>query len=124
VVDFVRYVLGDEGQVYFESSEGSLVSLRAGGDPDVAEGGRLGERLREIAVAADLMASSLRERLGPDEIKLEFGVKVAGEVNWWFFAKNSAEGSIGVTLTWRGGADKGVTSPGVDDGGNLGSAWP
>jgi hypothetical protein len=39
--------------------------------------------------------------LTPDEIKLEFGIKVSGEVNWWFFAKNKAEGTISVSLTWK-----------------------
>jgi len=43
----------------------------------------------------------LRERLAPDEIGLEFGVKISGEVGWWFFAKASGEASINVTLTWR-----------------------
>ena len=44
------------------------------------------------------MAGSLRSRLAPDEVALEFGLKVSGEVNWWFFAKNQAEGTIKVTL--------------------------
>ena len=32
---------------------------------------------------------------------LEFGLRVSGEVNWWFFAKSQAEGTIKVTLNWR-----------------------
>jgi Trypsin-co-occurring domain 1 len=43
----------------------------------------------------------LRERLAPEEIALEFGVKISGEVGWWFFAKASGEAAINVTLTWR-----------------------
>ena len=43
----------------------------------------------------------MRERLEPEEIELEFGVKVSGEVGWWFIAKASGEASINVTLTWR-----------------------
>jgi hypothetical protein len=35
----------------------------------------------------------LRERLAPEEIELEFGVKVSGEVGWWFFAKASDTGA-------------------------------
>jgi hypothetical protein len=42
----------------------------------------------------------LRERLDPAEVTLEFGVKVAGEVNWWFFAKNQGEATINVTMRW------------------------
>jgi hypothetical protein len=39
--------------------------------------------------------------LRPEEITLEFGLKVSGEVNWWFFAKNQAEGTIKVTVKWN-----------------------
>jgi hypothetical protein len=44
----------------------------------------------------------LRSRLAPDEVDLEFGLKVSGEVNWWFFAKSQGEGTIKVTLKWAG----------------------
>jgi hypothetical protein len=43
----------------------------------------------------------LRARLVPDEVSLEFGLKVSGSVNW-FFAKAQGEGTIKVTLTWAG----------------------
>jgi hypothetical protein len=33
-------------------------------------------------------------------VSLEFGLKVSGEVNWWFFAKAQGEGTIKVTLKW------------------------
>jgi hypothetical protein len=100
--DLVKYALNDGTEVYFEAAEGSLVSLRGGGQPDVVDGGRLGDRLDQVAGAAQEVAQSLRSRLTPDEIKLEFGVKVAGEVNWWFFAKTQGESTLNVTLTWQG----------------------
>jgi Trypsin-co-occurring domain 1 len=46
------------------------------------------------------VSKGLRKRLAPGEIELEFGVKVSGEVGW-FFAKGSGEASMNVTLTWR-----------------------
>jgi Trypsin-co-occurring domain 1 len=100
MADFVRYELADGSKVFFESAEGSLVSLR-GGSADVLDAGRLGDRLRPIAAAADEVSRGLRERLAPEEIELEFGVKVSGEVNWWFFAKTNGEASMNVKLTWR-----------------------
>lgn len=100
MADFVRYELEDGSQVFFESAEGSLVSLR-GDSVEVVDAGKLGDRLRHIAAAADEVSRGLRERLAPEEIELEFGVKVSGEVSWWFFAKASGEASINVTLTWR-----------------------
>lgn len=98
--DFVRYELEDGSEVYFESAEGSLVSLRSG-SPDVVDAGRLGDRLQHIAAAAAEVSKGLRERLAPEEIELDFGVKVSGEVNWWFFAKANGEASMNVKLTWR-----------------------
>ncbi len=46
---------------------------------------------------------SLRSRLVPDEVSLEFGLKVSGGVNW-FFAKAQGEGTIKVTVKWAGNA--------------------
>jgi len=100
VADLVEYELDDGSTVLFESAEASLVSLR-GGDPDVKEGGRLADRLSGIAKTAGQVAAAMRESVGPDELALELGVKVAGEVNAWFFAKQQAEATIKVTLTWR-----------------------
>jgi hypothetical protein len=101
VAEFVRFTLEDGSQVLFESAEGDLVALH-GGQPDVREGGRLTERLHAVAEAAEEVAGSLRSRLAPDEVNLEFGLKISGELNWWFFAKAQSEGTIKVTLTWAG----------------------
>ena len=99
--EFVRFTLDDGSEVMFESAESDLVALR-GGQPDVRDGGRLTERLHAVAEAAEEIAGSLRSRLALDEVNLEFGLKVSGEVNWWFFAKSQGEGAIKVTLTWAG----------------------
>jgi hypothetical protein len=100
VADFVRYELEDGSEVFFETAEASFVSMR-GGSADVVNAGKLGDPLRHIAAAADEVSKGLREQLAPEEIHLEFGVKLSGEVNWWFFAKSSGEASINVKLTWR-----------------------
>jgi hypothetical protein len=36
---------------------------------------------------------------------LEFGIKVSGEVKW-FFARSQAEGTIKVTLNWHRSDDR------------------
>jgi hypothetical protein len=100
VADFVKYQLDDGSEVYFESAEASLVTLH-GGPADVMDAGKLGDRLSHIAAAAEEVSKGLRARLAPEEIELEFGVKISGEVGWWFFAKASGEAAINVTLTWR-----------------------
>src|SRR5438034_4976320 len=97
MAEFVRFTLDDGSDVLFESAESDLVALH-GGPPEVRDGGRLTERLQE---AAEEVAGSLRSRLVPDEVSLEFGLKVSGGVNW-FFAKAQGEGTIKVTLKWAG----------------------
>jgi hypothetical protein len=101
MADFVRYTLDEDGktEVLFESAEGSLVQQH-GGEPDVIDGGRLQARLEAVSVAAQQIATELRSQMAPDEVELKFGLKVSGEVNLWFFAKNQAEGTIEVTLRW------------------------
>jgi hypothetical protein len=100
MAEFVRYTLDDGSQVVFEAAESDLVALH-GGQPDVVDRGKLQARLEAVAGAAEQVATPLRSRLQPQEISLEFGLKVSGEVNWWFFAKNQAEGTIKVTLKWN-----------------------
>ena len=48
MADFVKYELDDNSEVFFESAEGSLASLRSG-DADVVDAGKLGDRLSNIA---------------------------------------------------------------------------
>ena len=104
MAEFVRFTLDDGSQVLFESAESDLVALHGGGPPDVRDGGPLSAQLQEVAEAAEEVAASLRSRLVPDEVSLEFGLKVSGQVDWWFFAKAQGEGGIKVTLKWTGNA--------------------
>jgi Trypsin-co-occurring domain 1 len=105
MADLVEYELDDGSRVLFESAEASLVSLH-GGDPDIKEGGPLADRLSSIAKTAGQVAAAMREKVGPDELALELGVKVAGEVNAWFFARAQSEATIKITLTWKKPAEK------------------
>ena len=98
MAEFMRFTLDDGSQVLFESAESDLVALH-GGSPDVRDGGKLTAQLQGVAEAAEEVAGSLRARLVPDEVNLEFGLKVSGGVNW-FFAKAQGEGTIKVTLKW------------------------
>jgi len=100
MAEFVRFTLDDGSEVLFESAESDLVALH-GGPPEVRDGGKLTARLQGVAEAAEEVAGSLRARLVPDEVSLEFGLKVSGGVNW-FFAKAQGEGTIKVTLKWAG----------------------
>jgi len=100
MAEFVRFTLDDGSEVLFESAESDLVALH-GGAPEVRDGGKLTARLQGVAEAAEEVAGSLRARLVPDEVSLEFGLQVSGGVNW-FFAKAQSQGSIKVTVKWAG----------------------
>jgi hypothetical protein len=99
MAEFVRFTLDDGSVVVFESAESALV-VQHGGEPEVRDGGKLTQRLQGVAEAAAQVAGKLRSQVMPDEVALEFGLKVSGEMNWWFFAKAATEGTIKVTLTW------------------------
>ena len=111
MAEFVRFTLDDGSKVLFESAESDLVALHGGGQPEVRDGGKLTAQLQEVAGATEEVARSLRARLVPDEVSLEFGLKVSGGVNW-FFAKAQGESTIKVTLTWTGNAAS-ATPPGT-----------
>ena len=74
MAEFVRFTLDDGSEVLFESAESDLVALH-GGPPDVRDGGKLTARLQGVAEAAEEVAGSLRARLVPDEVSLEFGLQ-------------------------------------------------
>ena len=111
MAEFVRFTLDNGSKVLFESAESDLVALHGGGAPEVRDGGPLTAQLQEVAEAAEEVAGALRSRLVPDEVSLEFGLKVSGGVNW-FFARAQGEGTIRVTLTWAGNPAP-VTPPGT-----------
>ena len=110
MAEFVRFTLDDGSQVLFESAESDLVALH-GGAPEVRDGGKLTARLQGVAEAAEEVAGSLRARLVPDEVSLEFGLQVSGGVNW-FFTKAQGQGSIKVTVKWAGNPAS-ATAPGT-----------
>jgi hypothetical protein len=101
VAEFVEFTLDDGSVVRFESADSDLVAQH-GGPPEVRDGGKLTARLRGVAEAAEEISDSLRARLSPDEVSLEFGLKISGEASWWFFAKAATEGSVKVTVKWSG----------------------
>jgi hypothetical protein len=60
-------------------------------------------RIGAIASAAGEVCKDFRDKLKPDELEMEIGVGLSGEVGW-FFAKSGLDASIKVTLTWKAGS--------------------
>jgi Trypsin-co-occurring domain 1 len=99
VPDFVSLTLDDGSQVLFQSAESDLVARHTGKAKTVSADAAAG-RLEAIAKGAQQMCARLRSEMAPDEVQLEIGLGVSGEVGW-YFAKTTAEGSMKVTLTWK-----------------------
>jgi hypothetical protein len=100
LTELLRYTLQDGTEVHFETAESSAISQRSGA-PEIIDGGALGSRLRAVALAAEEVTKELRQAMTPDEIELSFGIKVSGEVNWWYFAKVQGESTMNVRVTWK-----------------------
>jgi hypothetical protein len=99
VADFVTVVLEDGTEVMFQSAEADLVRPY-GGTPAVERYEAGMASLAAVADAAGGVSRSFREKVKPEELRLEIGVGLSGEVGW-FFAKSGLEASIKLTLTWR-----------------------
>jgi hypothetical protein len=100
VADFVKVVLDDGTEVVFQSAEGDLVKPH-GGRPVVERYEAAMDDLSAMAHAARRVARSFAEKLKPDELALEIGVGLSGEVGW-FFAKSELEATLKLTVTWKG----------------------
>ncbi|MDT3395352.1 CU044_2847 family protein [Streptomyces sp. B1866] len=79
--------------------------------------GRFEEALDNVRAAAVSALRTFRDKaLAPDEVSLEFGVKLNASVGA-VIAKTSTEGHLAVRLTWtRSAADGGPTAPDDGDG--------
>ncbi len=58
------------------------------------------EHLAGVRAAAAAALDAFRESVGPDEIKLTFGVKLTAE-SGAVIAKTAFEGNLGVELAWK-----------------------
>jgi hypothetical protein len=99
VNDVVRYEL-ETGSVLVEVEEDSFGVERVSRGPDgvVEAGRRLEDALGSVRAAARATLNALTE-LGPENINVEFGVKLAGEAGA-IIAKTTAEGHFTVKMSW------------------------
>lgn len=99
MADFVIVVLDDGTEVVFQSAESELVTPH-GGPPVVERYEAAMDALERMADATQRVCASFADRMKPDEIQIEIGVGLSGEVGW-FFAKSELEASMTLTLTWK-----------------------
>jgi len=99
MAEFLSIALDDGTILLFQNPNEDLVAPR-GGQATVEPVDHAVGRLEDLAHGASILCDSLRNRLGPDEICLELGAGLSGEVGW-FFAKSSVDATIKISLTWK-----------------------
>ncbi|GID30455.1 CU044_2847 family protein [Paractinoplanes brasiliensis] len=109
---FVEVALGDGGRLLLESMEDSSGPVKAGRAADAVEElrGGLQSILRPVVQASREVLVELRAA-GPDEVTVEFGVKVTAGMGA-VVARSTAGGHFKVTLGWTrdDGAESGSES--------------
>jgi hypothetical protein len=101
MADFLDVTLADGTRVLFQAAESDLVRAHSGA-PQVDEVADGVGRIEDIARAAGSLCESFRKRLAPDELTMEIGVGLSGEVGW-FFAKSAMNAGLKLTITWKPG---------------------
>jgi Trypsin-co-occurring domain 1 len=104
VTDFVEVTLDDGTKVLFQTLESELVKSHSGGPEIEKSTAAAMDRIGAIALATESVHKSFREKLKPDQLTVEIGIGLSGEVGW-FFAKSEIEASIKVTINWKSGSN-------------------
>jgi hypothetical protein len=99
VADFVEVVLDDGTVAVFQAAEGDLVAQHSGGA--VVERYEAGtDAMISMAHATKRVCQAFLEAIEPDEVELEIGIGLSGQVGW-FIAKSEIEATLKLTLTWK-----------------------
>lgn len=99
-MDQVGYTLDDGTVVSFELDPG--VGFQPAGGDGIA--GKLADAVAPVVAGAKVLLDKAREAK-PDEVAVQFAVKVTGGANW-LIARSTVEGNFQVTLTWRSEQNK------------------
>jgi hypothetical protein len=96
----VRFELSDGGSVDVEVDEPVIGRASRASDALVAATRTFEDALGGVRRAAEVALREFRDAaLGPDQIELEFGVKLTAEAGA-VIAKTGGEGQLTVRLTW------------------------
>ena len=109
MAEIVRFDVGEDSCVLVETADDTfgMEQVARGEDGVVQASRRLEDALTSVRDAARASLEVLRH-LSPDEIEVEFGIKLAAEAGA-FIAKTSGEGHFTVKMTWspHGGGQSG-----------------
>jgi hypothetical protein len=99
--DIAPFELEDGTLVYVEVEDvdrGMRRVSRGGEEKDAC--GRFKEALAYVRPAAEEVLNAFREMNTPDEIALEFGLKLSAELGVAFFASTKGDATFKVSLKW------------------------
>ena len=99
----VEFPVDDESSVIVEVDDPGSGTERVGrGEIAERASETFGDALDRVRPAAALLVEKLRTLADtPDEIAVEFGVKMSGKLGAAFIASAESEANFKVTLTWR-----------------------
>ncbi|PGH46973.1 hypothetical protein CRI70_31075 [Streptomyces sp. Ru87] len=102
MTELVRFELAGDRGVVVETGEPAdgLTPVRRGADGVVDSATHFTERLATVRDAVGEALTQLRDRLGPDDITVSFGVKFTAEAGA-VIARTAVEGNLAVEMTWH-----------------------
>jgi len=101
--DIIQFELADGSPVYVEveSRDATGITRVGRGDEAIAKAqDRFVEALNKIKPATEAVLDTLRDLNTPDEINLEFGIKLSGTLGA-VFASVDSEATFKVALKWK-----------------------
>jgi Trypsin-co-occurring domain 1 len=99
VADFLEVVLDDGSVAVFQTAEADLVAQHSG-EAVVERYEAATDALASMAEATKRVSRSFIKAISPDEVQLEIGIGLSGQVGW-FFAKSEIDATLKLTLTWK-----------------------
>jgi hypothetical protein len=98
----VQFILDDGSQMYVETAEDASSNQRVSKSREGIEEAEksFSQALAHIKPAAEKVLQAFREMNSPDEVRLEFGLKLSGKVGAVFVSTDS-EATFKVSLMWK-----------------------
>lgn len=98
-MDVVGFELPDGGMAFFETTPAPTIRDAARGVVEPADSAKIADVLGSLTRTAELIMASMKAA-GPDELTVQFGVKISAELGLPFISKGAADSNINVTLKW------------------------
>ncbi|OQW90327.1 MAG: hypothetical protein BWK79_20250 [Beggiatoa sp. IS2] len=98
----VQFTLDDGSQMYVETTEDSASSQRVSKSREGIEEAEksFSQAIAHLKPAAEKVLQAFKEMNSPDEVRLEFGLRLSGKVGAIFVSADS-EATFKISLLWK-----------------------